>query len=95
MTNPIEIQQGTAKPNLVEIGPYCFNGKIYTIKKYKNYLIYIFLKKEILEKKNVNFLNKDSIEFYPVNTIHFEKDGCSNGSIDDHVTFLNVPITVC
>ena len=26
--NPIEVEQGTAKPKLTEKGPYCFNGII-------------------------------------------------------------------
>lgn len=26
VTNPIEVEQGTAKPRLTEMGPYCFDG---------------------------------------------------------------------
>lgn len=49
----------------------------------------------MLEKKNVKFLDKDLMRFDPVDTIFFEKNNCTNGSINDLVTFLNIPAMVC
>jgi hypothetical protein len=48
---------------------------------------------EVWEKKNVEFLGDKIVRFNPVVTLHFEPS-LSVGSINDSITFLNVPAIV-
>jgi len=46
------------------------------------------------EKRHVQFVNENIVSFTPVVTLHFEPS-LSVGSINDTITFLNVPAVVC
>ena len=45
------------------------------------------------EKRRVKFLDNGRISFSPVSTLYFEPS-MSNGTEDDSITFLNLPIVV-
>lgn len=48
---------------------------------------------EKLEKRNIEFLGIDIIQFDPVATLFFDPH-CSNGSESDIITILNIPALV-
>jgi len=52
---------------------------------------YVYSEKR--EKRNIKFPNKSQIQFTPVSTLFFEPD-LSNGTENDSITFLNLPIIV-
>jgi scavenger receptor class B protein 1 len=52
-----------------------------------------YVYKEKLEKKDVSFLDDETIRYSPVTTLTFDS-ALSNGSLDENVTFFNVPAWV-
>ena len=52
-----------------------------------------FVYKEVLEKRDVRFLDKETIQYSPMSRLYFEPD-LSNGSLDDQITFINLPALV-
>ncbi len=53
---------------------------------------YVF--REEMQKKNVSFLEDDTlINYSPMSTLYYEAN-MSNGSLSDIVTFINVPVLV-
>lgn len=52
-----------------------------------------YVYREILQKRNVSFTNDDKVTYSPVSVLYFEPS-LSNGTMDDLVTFINVPAVV-
>jgi len=52
-----------------------------------------YVYKEKMEKKDVSFVDEETVRYSPVTTLIFDSN-LSNGTLDQHVTFLNVPAWV-
>ena len=48
---------------------------------------------EIMTKADVKFLDENTIQYAPISTLHYNQS-LSNGSLDDKITFINVPAMV-
>lgn len=48
---------------------------------------------KIWKKKDVDFIGTEFLTFNPVSTLYFENE-LSNGSLNDSITFINVPLMV-
>ena len=52
-----------------------------------------YVYQEIWEKRNVTFLDDETVSYIPITTLHFVPE-MSNGSLSDNINFINVPALV-
>ena len=52
-----------------------------------------FVYREVLEKRNVTFPDDETIQYLAMSRLYFEPD-LSNGSLNDQITFINLPALV-
>ena len=52
-----------------------------------------YVYQEVWEKRNVTFLDEETVSYIPITTLHFVPE-LSNGSLSDNINFINVPALV-
>ncbi len=94
VTNTDDVVRHQAKPDLVEMGPYTFTYvAISSILQSSTHLRFCPLDREKHTRINIETFDNGTMKFMQRRTWHFVPE-LSNGTLDDNITTLNVPVVV-